>query len=276
MIKKVILGLLVLTMSVVTNAQDYKIMTYNIRYANVKDGENQWEKRKEFLSDQIAYYSPDVFGIQESLDSQVEYLNKSLKKYKHVGEGRDGKKKGESSPVFYNATKFKLIKHGTFWLSETPEKISKGWDASLNRVCTYVRLKDIKSGTIFWVFNSHFDHKGKLAKINSAKLISKQTEKLNSKDEPILFMGDLNSRPDSEPITHLSNIYRDSRNVCQAKPFGNEGTINRFKFHEPVGSRIDYIFANEKVTVKKYAVLSDSKECRYPSDHLPVLIDIEL
>lgn len=277
MIGKTKLLLLVLMISAITNAQDYKIMTYNIRYANVNDGDNQWEKRKEFLSDQIAFYSPDVFGVQEGLDAQLEYLKTSLKKYNFVGVARDdGKKKGEYSPIFYNSKRFEVLKQGTFWLSETPEKVSKGWDAMKNRVCTYARLKDKKSDAIFWVFNTHFDHKGKLARANSAILISNQIEKINSENEPVLFMGDLNLKPDSEPIKFLSSIYKDSRTISLTKPFGNEGTANSFKFHEPVGPRIDYIFIKGNIKVKKYAVLSDSKDCKYPSDHLPVFIEIEM
>lgn len=255
--------------------QTYKIMTYNIRYDNPNDGENQWSNRKDFLSNQIAFNEPDVFGIQEGLHHQVTYLNNSLPHYKYVGVGRDdGKTKGEYSAIFYNARRLKVVQHATFWLSETPNKISVGWDASMERICTYALFEDVNNQQFFWVFNNHFDHIGTEARLQSTKLIVKKIAALNTKNYPVFVTGDLNLRPESKPIQYLAKVMNDSRTISISRPFGPEGTMNGFKFNRPVTSRIDYIFTSkDHISVKKYGVLSDSKDCRYPSDHLAVLIE---
>ena len=162
MVKKlVILFGLVLSFS---HSQDIKLMTYNIRYDNPNDGENNWHNRKETLVNQILFYKPDIIGTQEGLEHQIHYINDNLKSYKYVGIARAHNNvsgKGEFSAIFYNTDKYAVLINETFWLSKTPEKPSRGWDASLNRICTYVLLKSNTSGERFWIFNTHFDHMGK-------------------------------------------------------------------------------------------------------------------
>lgn len=257
-------------------AQSYKVMTYNIRFDNVNDGENQWSKRKGFLSNQITYNNPDIFGIQEGLHHQVQYLDSTFVNYNYIGVARDdGKTKGEYSAIFYNKEKFDVLKQGTFWLSETPNKISVGWDAAMERICTYGLLKDKKSNQQFLVFNTHFDHIGKEARVKSAALILNKTDEFNTKSLPVIVMGDFNLKPEEAPIKLLSESLNDTKKVSELKPFGPTGTFNGFKFNKPVSNRIDYIFTSKNnISVKKYAVLSDSKDCKYPSDHLPVVVDI--
>ena len=257
--------------------QTYKMMTYNIRYDNQNDGENQWSKRKEFLCDQIAFYSPDILGIQEGLHHQVKYIDSTFSNYNFVGIGRDdGKKKGEYSAIFFNKKKFKVIKESTFWLSQTPAKISVGWDASMERICTYVLLKNKITKQRFWVFNTHFDHIGEKARTESAKLILNKIKQLNQNNLPLLLMGDFNLKETSDPIRFLSKELYDSKTNCLSKPFGPVGTYNGFRFDQPVTDRIDYIFTSKKnIQINKYAVLSDSKDLKYPSDHLPVYVEIE-
>ena len=277
--KKIFYLLVVLLIvSCVSEKETLNIMTYNIRYDNPNDGENQWSKRKEFLANQITYNEVDIFGIQEGLHHQVQYLNSSFENFSYVGIGRDdGKEKGEYSAIFYNSNKFKVIESDTFWLSETPREISVGWDASMERICTYALIESEKSNQRFWVFNTHFDHIGAVARLESSKLIFNKIEEINSKQLPVFVMGDFNLLPASDPIKYLSNVLNDTKQICLSKPFGPTGTFNGFKFHKPVEDRIDYIFTNkEKVQVNKYAVLSDSKDCKYPSDHLPVLIEVEI
>ncbi len=253
------------------------IMTYNIRYDNPNDGENQWKNRKEFLVDQIKYNEVDIFGIQEGLHHQVQYLNNEFTNFNYVGIGRDdGKEKGEYSAVFYNSKKYKVIESNTFWLSETPNDISVGWDASMERICTYAVFESINTKQQFLVFNTHFDHIGNVARLESSKLIHSKILEININNLPVFVMGDLNLLPSSEPIEYLSEKFSDSKKISQLKPFGPKGTFNAFKHQEPVEDRIDYIFTNKNnVQVNKYAVLSDSKDCKYPSDHLPVLIEVE-
>jgi endonuclease/exonuclease/phosphatase family metal-dependent hydrolase len=277
--KKNILSIVFL-LGVITiiNGQSYKIMTYNIRYDNPFDGENQWAKRKEFLSSQIAFYEPDVFGIQEGLHHQVTYLDSTLTDYNFLGIGRDdAKTKGEYSAIFYNSRKLKVVDEDTFWLSETPNEISVGWDASMERICTYALFIDIEKEKQFWVFNTHFDHIGNKARIHSVELILEKIKELNTQNFPVIVMGDFNLKPTSKPIQTISKILNDTKLTSSSKPFGPQGTFNGFNFHEPVIDRIDYLFTSKNnIEVNKYAVLSDSKNCKYPSDHLPVFIEIKI
>ena len=266
--------LMTLSFTTPSNSQTTSVMTYNIRYDTQKDGENRWDARKAFLIAQIKFHGPDVIGIQEGLAGQVKYLDKELAGFRYVGVGRDdGKKKGEFSAIFYNTNKFKVIESSTFWLSDTPDQISVGWDAAMERICTYALFEYLETGQRIWVFNTHFDHIGKEARKNSAMLIHNRIKSLNMDGLPFILMGDLNLEPDSEPIRYLSQHLNDSKKVSKEVVFGPEGTFNNFQFDKPVTRRIDYIFTGKSgIEVQKYAVLSDSKNLRYPSDHLPVFV----
>ena len=266
--------LMTLSFTTPSNSQTTSVMTYNIRYDTQKDGENRWDARKAFLIAQIKFHGPDVIGIQEGLAGQVKYLDKELAGFRYVGVGRDdGKKKGEFSAIFYNTNKFKVIESSTFWLSDTPDQISVGWDAAMERICTYALFEYLETGQRIWVFNTHFDHIGKEARKNSAMLIHNRIKSLNKDGLPFILMGDLNLEPDSEPIRYLSQHLNDSKKVSKEVVFGPEGTFNNFQFDKPVTRRIDYIFTGKSgIEVQKYAVLSDSKNLRYPSDHLPVFV----
>ena len=252
-------------------------MTYNIRLDVSSDGENAWPNRKDYWASQITFYEPDIFGIQEALPHQVTDIAGLLPNYSYVGIGRDGVGKGESSNIFYKKERFKVLEENTFWLSETPDKISKGWDAALNRVCTYALFKDEKSKQIFWVFNTHLDHIGEAARTNSILLILSKMRTLNTKNYPVFFMGDFNSEPAEERIVNLKKEMIDSRDASEEKPFGPSGTFNAFKHDEAVTKRIDYIFLSKDnlFKVKKYGILSDSKDLKYPSDHLPVFVELK-
>ena len=274
--KKIIYSVLFLLMSVYFNAQTLKVMTYNIRLDVMSDGENDWSHRKDYFTSQIQFYEPDIFGVQEARPNQVIDIATSLVKYDNVGIGREGIGKGESSNIFYDKERFRVKESNTFWLSETPNEISKGWDAAFNRVCTYALFKDLKTKQLFWVFNTHLDHIGEDARTKGIQLILSKIKELNTKKYPVIFMGDLNSEPNENRIISLKKVMDDSREVSQAKPFGPSGTFNNFRHDEPVTKLIDYIFIskNSILKVKKYAILSDSKDLRYPSDHLPVYVEI--
>ena len=273
---KKVIPIVFLFLSILSSAQNLKLMSYNIRYDNPNDGENAWPNRKEFLYAQLAFYEPDVLGIQEALPHQVLEMATALPKYNYVGTARDGEGKGESSNIFYKKDQFELLQQKTFWLSETPDKISKGWDAALNRICTYALFKNKKTKQIFWVFNTHFDHIGESARTNSIQLILTKIKSLNTKNYPVFFMGDFNSEPSEQRIINLKKEMIDSKDVSEEKSFGPTGTFNAFKHNDAVTKRIDYIFLskNNILKVKKYAVLSDSKDLKYPSDHLPVYVEI--
>lgn len=259
-------------------SQSLKIMTYNIRLDVASDGENAWPQRRDFLAAQIKFYEPDIFGTQEGLPQQIGFLQNYFPDYNSAGLGREAGGKGESTHIFFDKSKYLLKQSHTFWLSPTPDSVSMGWDAACLRVCTAVLLKDKRSKRQFWVFNTHLDHVGETARQNSINLILKKIEVLNTGKLPVIFMGDLNSEPGSVIITRLEKEMKNTRKVSEIPPFGPSGSFNGFKFEEPVTRLIDYIFVSKSagVSVKKYAVLSDSKDLRYPSDHLPVLVELEL
>jgi len=276
--KSVLLFVLLLFVAGGLSAQRLTLMTYNIRYDNPNDGVNSWSNRKDYFCSQLTFYAPDILGIQEALPNQVADIAASLPQYTHVGIARDGVGKGEASPIFLKKDRFKVQEEKTFWLSDTPEQVSKGWDAALNRVCTYVLLQDYTTKQAFWVFNTHLDHQGVLARANSIALILSKIKSLNVNHYPVFFMGDFNSEPTDKCILSVKTQLLDSRDITTAKPFGPSGTFNGFNHNESVTKRIDYIFLSEKnvFTVTKYAVLSDSNDLLYPSDHLPVYIEVTL
>ena len=253
------------------------VMSYNIRYATESDGENAWSERKDYLAKQVAFYEPGILGVQEALQEQLEFLDEELEDYKWFGEGRDGKNKGEFSAIFYNTEKFEVLDMGTFWLSETPHRISIGWDAALNRICTYGLFREKASGKEFYVFNTHFDHLGEVARLRSAELIVEKIKNINAENLPVVLMGDFNLEPASSALAPILGYLNDAKAVASEVAYGPEGTFNGFKFHEPVTKRIDYVFTSpEGIEVLKHGVLSDSKDLKYPSDHFPVLVVLRL
>lgn len=274
--KKTVILLLFMLINALSNAQTLEVMTYNIRLDVAVDGKNAWPLRKEFLTSQIQFYEPDIFGIQEAKPNQVDDISNGLPQYSQVGIGREGEGKGESSNIYYKKDRFILKESNTFWLSETPNKISKGWDAAFNRVCTYALLKDKKTRKNIWVFNTHLDHKGDVARTKGIELILKKIAEVNTKNYDVIFMGDFNSEPHEDRIISLKKHMNDSRDISEEKPFGPTGTFNGFNHNEPVTKLIDYIFIskNSELKVKKHAVLSDSKDLKYPSDHLPVYVKL--
>ena len=268
--------LLVVLTSFSVLSQDLKIMSYNIKLDYPKEGKNSWTNRKPFMVNQIKFYEPDVLGVQEAMPNQMKDLDSLLTDYSFVGVGRDdGKNKGEFSAIFYKKSDLEVVKSSTFWLSQTPEKVSMGWDAVCNRVCTYALFQHKETKKKFWVFNTHFDHVGKEARTKSAVLILDKIKVLNTENHPVFLTGDFNMEPNHESIDYITQTLKDSKEVTELD-FGPEGTFNGFHFDQPVTRRIDYVFVSEDVEVNKYAVLSDSWNMQYPSDHLPVFIEAKL
>ena len=272
--------LIFITLILVSNlisAQNIRIITYNIRYNNPGDGINAWPNRSQQVAALLEFHQADIFGLQEALIGQIQDIQKQLPHMKWVGVGRDdGKEAGEFSPLFYNSKKFKALKSGWFWLSQTPEKPGLGWDAACNRICTWLLLEADKKDQQFMVFNTHFDHQGTKARTESAKLILQKIKELNRDNLPVILTGDFNLTPEQEPISVITRELKDSRSISKDAPYGPAGTFNGFKFDSPLKERIDYVFVNNLVEVKQYGVLSDSKDQRYPSDHLPVFVNFEL
>jgi endonuclease/exonuclease/phosphatase family metal-dependent hydrolase len=270
--KKLILKYCILILFGSLNAQELSVMTYNIKLDYPKEGENSWTNRKPFFINQLKFYEPGILGVQEAMPNQMKDMDSLLVNYNFVGVGRDdGKDAGEYSAIFYKKDQFEILKSSTFWLSQTPEKVSMGWDAVCNRVCTYALFQNKSTKKTFWVFNTHFDHIGIQARKHSANLIIQKIQELNTENLPVILMGDFNMEETHESIQYITKTLKDSKTVAK-NTFGPFGTFNNFEFHKPVTRRIDFIFLSDDITINKYAVLSDSVDCRYPSDHLPVYV----
>ena len=259
---------------IVVYSHGLSVMTYNIRLDVASDGENAWPNRKYFLTSQILFNSPDVMGVQEARPNQMNDLKNALSNYKTIGIGRDGGSEGEYSAIFYDVNTLKVERENTFWLSETPNEISIGWDAAYPRICTYGLFTRLEDDQKFWVFNTHLDHVGQQAKLQSMQLILQRIKSINTDDFPVVLMGDFNVEPDSELITNLKKSMKDAKEISNLS-FGSNGTFNGFKFEEKVTRRIDYIFVSRSnVAVDKYGVLSSSIDLKYPSDHFPVMVHL--
>lgn len=273
----IILSLLIFPFTLLAQ-QEVKVMSYNIRLDVASDGENRWDMRKDKVAGLMNYYEPDFIGGQEVTHPQLQYLANNLNGYSYIGVGRDdGKTKGEYSCIFYKKDKYDVVQQSTFWLSPTPDAVSKGWDAAYVRVCTYGLFKDKKTKLLFWVFNTHLDHMGKIARLESAKLIAQKMADLNTKNYPAILTGDFNSHPDDAPIQYLAGTLQNARTISKIV-YGPADTWNAFKFTEKLNGTIDYIFVseNKKISVAKFATITDSYDLKYPSDHLPVMATISI
>ncbi len=255
-------------------------MSYNIRLGSVDDGENHWNIRKQALVDLIDYYEPDFLGTQEGQQPQLDFMAQNLPHYSYVGKPRTNDPNGEFTAIFYRTDKFEIVEQNTFWMSETPEKISKGWDAAYERISTYVLFKDKTSKKLFWMMNTHFDHIGKEARRNSAlMMISKMEELKKKKDVPIFLTGDFNAVETDEPIQVLKTKLQDTKNISEKKVYGPDYSFTGFKFPKNETEILDYIFIypSTKVKVKKVRVISDFyANGKYPSDHFPILTNFDI
>ncbi len=251
-----------------------KIMTFNIRYDSPDDGENIWSERRDELCQLIQYYHPDFIGIQESMPNQVNYIDKKLEDYAFIGFGRDGKgTNSESVPIFYDTTKYSLLNMEVFWLSETPDKISKGWDAALNRITTFGAFKNIKTLDTIYLFNTHFDHMGEIFRKNAAQVLLNKIDEYGLSVKEVIVMGDLNSNPNDEAVLILKSKLNDAFENSEIPPYGPIGTYNAFDNKIVAEARIDYIFT-QNLNVLKYRSINDKRLNNLcVSDHLPILIE---
>lgn len=273
--KSTLYSLIAIVMFGINTHAQTTLMTYNIRFDNPNDKDNWWEHRKAELTQLLNYYHPDIFGVQEALKRQLDFMDDELPDYQYIGVGRDdGKEKGEYAAIFYNAEKLELISSHTYWLSETPDKVSVGWDASMERITTYGVFRDKASGDTLHVFNCHYDHIGKVARKNSSELILKLIEQKQLYSKNLVVMGDLNSEPENPPITTLSSKLQDSYIKSKIAPYGPVGTFNGFDHTMIPERRIDYIFV-KNLEVQSYRVINDKRANGLsPSDHLPVFVEV--
>jgi len=262
--------------SIAQKSEPINVATYNLRYNNKGDGVNAWPNRKEFVKALIKFHEFDIFGTQEGLRGQLNDIAE-LNEFAFFGAGRDdGKEAGEHSAIFYRKDRFKMLESGNFWLSETPDKPGKGWDATCcNRICSWGKFRDLKTKKEFFFFSVHFDHQGIEARRQSGKLMVAKVKEI-AKNDPVIMVGDLNSTPETEQVQTIQTLLQDAHNITQQPPYGPEGTFNSFKFDAPMDKRIDYIFVSKQFDVLKYGVLTDAKEQRYPSDHQPVVAKVVL
>jgi len=261
----------------VAGQNSINVMTWNLRLDTPDDKENAWGKREQDVVGLIKFYQADFVCTQEGLSHQVKYLNDSLQIHSYIGVGRDdGKEQGEYCAIFYRKSRFQVLEKQTFWLSETPEKPSVGWDAAIIRICTWLKVKDLQSNSLFFIFNTHFDHMGQLAREKSAELILKKMNDINKEHLPVILCGDFNATDAEKPYEVITRQLTDTRKISQLPPFGPVATFNDFHFDEIPSQRIDYIFVNEKSQVLRHGVLTNSKNNRYPSDHFPVFSEVVL
>ena len=259
----------------------YDVMTYNIRLDLPSDGENAWPHRRDALGKQISYYAPDVIGLQEVLLHQRQALEKDLPAYRFVGAARDdGVEQGEFSPIAYRNDRFRLLASGTFWLSPTPNTPGKGWDAAYPRIATWARLQDRLSEKRILALNTHFDHVGTTARLESSRLIRSWIDTNKGKRDRVVLMGDLNSTPDSQAYATIiapqtgSISLQDTITLSETPHFGPFGTFNAFNIEQDQGSPIDHIFVSSRINVIRHATLAHHSKGRLASDHYPVLANI--
>jgi endonuclease/exonuclease/phosphatase family metal-dependent hydrolase len=267
-----LLLVLIIIIDLSISAQTFTVATYNLRYDNRGDSGNLWVNRAPVQANLIRFHDFDVVGIQEGLINQLEDLSKTLPQYTRYGIGRDdGKASGEHSAIYFKKDKFKLLNSGDFWLSQTPDKPGKGWDATCcNRICSWVQLQDIASKKKFYFFNVHFDHQGVIARIESAKLMIEKIKAIAG-NNPVVFTGDLNGGRNSDCYKYIANagIIKDSHELA-AFPYENNASFNSFR--TPRGMEvIDHIFVTKQFKVKKWGILTDTYFGKYPSDHFPVM-----
>ncbi|MGC4231787.1 MAG: endonuclease/exonuclease/phosphatase family protein [Niabella sp.] len=270
--KKKFLLLLLLLPVLITTGQTYTIASYNLRYGSANDQGNLWKDRKGAMFSLVRYHDFDIFGTQEGLPEQLNELATTLPQYSRYGKGRDdGSDKGEHSAIFYKKDKFRLLASGDFWLSETPDKPGLGWDATCcNRICSWVYLQDKKSKRKFYFFNVHLDHQGKVARLESSKLILKKIQEI-AKGTPVVLTGDFNAERSAEPYKIIagSAIVRDSYKDVQY-PYENNGSFNAFKNDFTSTGVIDHIFISQQFKAVKWGILTDTYFGKFPSDHFPV------
>ena len=261
-------------------APDVRVMSFNIRYGTAADGDNHWEKRRQFLVETIKAFDPDLLGTQETLGFQRDYIAAKLQGYDVVGAGReDGREKGEMAALFFKRARFEKLDGGHFWLSQTPDAPgSKSWDSALPRMVTWVKLRDRRQPNAkpILFLNTHFDHRGVEARAESARLLSRRAAELG-RECRVIVTGDFNTDEGSEPYKILFSpadgnraALGDTYRMAFPGRAKNEGTFSGFKVDATAGPRIDWIAVSRDWRVMKAGIDRTAREGRTPSDHFPV------
>lgn len=260
------------------SATSLSVMTFNMRYDNPEDGQNNWRFRRERIAGVIKAQEVDVLGTQELLSNQFDDLSGLLTGYQGVGVGRlDGAESGEYCAVFFKKERFTLLDSGTFWLSETPEVVgSLGWDGACERIATWVVLRDRDGRELFFI-DTHLDHVGQVARDEGVSLLMKRIETLRG-GRPVILTGDFNSEPGSSVVAHVQKdgVLRDSKAIA-AQRFGTDWSFSDFgQIPEAERPLLDYIFVSGDIEAVRYEVLPDIFDGGYVSDHAPVMAVVKI
>ncbi len=268
-------------------ATPLQIFSYNIRYNNPADGANAWPQRQARVAALLQAYQPDLIGLQEVRHEQLTALATALPAYNWLGVGRDdGVAAGEYAPIFYRRERLAQQEYGHFWLSETPDQVgSFGWDAACVRIATWAIFTDNRTGAQFLHLNTHLDHRGLRAQLESVKLLQAFLVD-QAPTMPAIITGDFNCAPDSEtyqaliaPSPSTGAIFADAMAQSVTPHEGPTATFTT-DFADPLQEKIDYIFlyagkaGSDHFTVTRHAILTDQADGCYPSDHLPVLAEL--
>jgi len=264
---------------------EIRVMSFNIRLGTAADGPNHWDLRKERVVETIMKFQPDLLGAQEVVNFQRDYLVGKLSDYDSFGAGReDGKEKGEMMTIFFRRDRFEKIDGGHFWLSDQPDTVgSKGWDAALPRLVSWVKLRDQTSpdGLPLLFANTHFDHMGEIARQESAILVRERLAAIG-KGCHVVLAGDFNAAEGSVPYRNLFSakpgdpLLHDTYRVAFTEKGPDEGTATNFVATNISGPRIDWIAVGETIKVASAAIDRTAHEGRTPSDHFPVTAVLEI
>lgn len=276
------LAVIVLLASCNSKPVDLNVMSFNIRYDNPDDSLNNWQYRKDVAAKTIKNQNADIIGTQEVLVNQLNDLKSRLPEYNAIGVGReDGIEKGEYSAILYKKDRFKEIKSGYFWLSETPEVAgSKGWDGACERIATWAILEDISSKKQLFFINTHLDHVGKIARQEGVTLLLSRANAL-ANGLPIIMTGDFNATPESDVIKHVTDV-NSPEHLIHSKDIAVEKSGTDWTFHGfgkvPMERRefIDYVFVSKGIKVAKHSVLPEKLDDTFISDHSVVVAQIEI
>ncbi|PSP54187.1 endonuclease [Halobacteriales archaeon QH_7_68_42] len=261
------------------DAETVRVCTYNVRRDVDEDGRFAWDGRREAVASTLRFHRPDVVGLQEPLGEQYDDLRESLPAYEWVGRPRYGGEEGEYCPVGYRAGRFERVAGDTFWLSETPDEAGRvGWDATYPRIATWVRLRDRRTAEALTYCNTHLDHEGPRARVEAARLLVERVGDLREGGSAVVA-GDCNATPDEEPYRVLAgeggneSPLADARTASPHPPHGPATTRTDYESLRP-DRRIDHVFVVD-CGVAHYGVAADvAPDGSYPSDHLPVVVDL--
>ncbi len=276
--KLLLMSVLLICCSELTNAQTLDVMTYNIRCGSCEaaDNPNNWKKRKYLVAHVIKNHNPDIIGLQEAEINQVEDLVEMLDDYSWIGVGReDGKEKGETTAILFRHGRFSLQGQQTLWLSQTPHQVSRGWDAAFRRILSIAKLTDAVNKKTLLVFNTHFDNEGELARQESAKFLLAEISKLGTQ-ENFVVTGDFNFKADSKGYEIITQTLADAEKISTTPATGGNKTFNDFGANKDTDNKIDFIFVKKDTKVLNHKVDTTAYNDLYPSDHFPVITRLDL